>query len=61
MLEAFNHPYFAVGDSKIQNDMIDEMRQWLDDFKEVEREIAISGLTKVNPLPSITRMTNVML
>lgn len=27
--------------------MIDEMRHWLDDFEEVEKEIALSGLTKV--------------
>lgn len=28
--------------------MIDEMRHWLDDFEEVEKEIALSGLTKVD-------------
>lgn len=48
ILEAFHHPYYATGKSEIQNRMIDEMRHWLDDFEEVEKEIALSGLTKVD-------------
>ncbi|THG93412.1 hypothetical protein EW145_g8383, partial [Phellinidium pouzarii] len=46
VLKSFFHPYYASGSSAIQNDMLDSIRQWLDDHTEDEREVMLSSLTK---------------
>ncbi|KAH8117108.1 heterokaryon incompatibility Het-C [Phellopilus nigrolimitatus] len=46
ILEAFFHPYYATGTSKVQNAMLGAMQQWLDGFDPDDRELVLLGLTK---------------
>ncbi|KAF5310722.1 hypothetical protein D9619_007668 [Psilocybe cf. subviscida] len=45
ILEAFHHPYYAVGHSAIQNKMFDHMQRWVGELGDEANEI-ISLLTK---------------
>ncbi|KAF5375096.1 hypothetical protein D9758_000522 [Tetrapyrgos nigripes] len=46
ILEAFHHPYYAEGNSKIQNHMFEAMEQWFRDLGSEESEQTIEALTK---------------
>ncbi|KAH8120007.1 Het-C-domain-containing protein [Phellopilus nigrolimitatus] len=46
ILEAFHHPYYATGDSQIQNSMMDQMQRWIGGLGEDERRQTIEALTK---------------
>lgn len=46
VLEAFHHPYYATGKSKVQNDMIVCLRDWVDEHG-VDKLVLIDALTKV--------------
>ncbi len=47
ILEAFHHPYYATGQSRIQNTMFEEMERWLGGLGEDEARQTIEALTKV--------------
>ncbi|KAL5529525.1 hypothetical protein ACEPAG_5510 [Sanghuangporus baumii] len=46
VLAAFFHPYFMSEKSKIQNQMINAMQAWLDEFQGEDRNSLLSSLTK---------------
>ncbi|KAF9442817.1 heterokaryon incompatibility Het-C [Macrolepiota fuliginosa MF-IS2] len=46
ILEAFHHPYYATGDSQIQNQMFEHMQMWLDGLGPGEAGQVIERLTK---------------
>ncbi|KAF8337987.1 uncharacterized protein EI90DRAFT_3118447 [Cantharellus anzutake] len=46
VLEAFHHPYYASGRSRVQKDMEDELRRWVDGLSSDERETILNNLTK---------------
>ena len=46
-MEAFHHPYFNVGRSRIQQEMFEEMERWIGSMDPEEAERVIQALTKV--------------
>lgn len=46
ILEAFHHPYYATGRSRIQNAMMDQMQRWFGGLGESEGSEIIQALTK---------------
>ncbi|KIP11709.1 hypothetical protein PHLGIDRAFT_27734 [Phlebiopsis gigantea 11061_1 CR5-6] len=46
ILEAFHHPYFNTGRSRIQADMFEEMKRWINDLDREESERILGSLTK---------------
>ncbi|PFH52311.1 hypothetical protein AMATHDRAFT_46432 [Amanita thiersii Skay4041] len=46
ILEAFHHPYYATGQSRIQNKMFEEMEKWIGGLGSGEAENTIRALTK---------------
>ncbi|KAL5511341.1 hypothetical protein ACEPAH_4557 [Sanghuangporus vaninii] len=46
VLTTFYHPYFMSEKSKIQNQMINAMQAWLDEFQGEDRDSLLSSLTK---------------
>ena len=47
ILEAFHHPYYHVGRSRIQQEMFEEMEKWIGGLGPEEAERIIECLTKV--------------
>ena len=47
ILEAFHHPYFNTGRSRIQEEMFEEMKRWISSMEQEESERIIESLTKV--------------
>jgi hypothetical protein len=47
ILEAFHHPYYNTGRSRIQQDMFNEMERWFRDLDQEEAQNILEGLTKV--------------
>ena len=47
ILEAFHHPYYADGRSRIQEEMIQGLQQWIQGLDGEEAENIIQSLTKV--------------
>lgn len=52
MLEAFHHPYFNVGRSRIQDDMFRTLERWVNELE--DREHIIGALTKVRPYRTLS-------
>ena len=50
ILEAFHHPYYNTGRSRIQQDMFNEMERWFRDLDQEEAENILQGLTSVRYL-----------
>ncbi|OCB88893.1 Het-C-domain-containing protein [Sanghuangporus baumii] len=48
VLATFYHPYFKSEKSKIQNQMINAMQTWLDEFQGEDRDSLLLSLTKVS-------------
>ncbi|KZW01792.1 heterokaryon incompatibility Het-C [Exidia glandulosa HHB12029] len=46
ILEAFHHPYYATGNSRIQNDMAQELQNWVSSLDPEQADQIIAGLTK---------------
>lgn len=46
ILEAFHHPYFAMGHSKVQNDMAQELQNWVSSLDGEQLQLVLQGLTK---------------
>ena len=46
-MEAFHHPYFNVGRSRIQQEMFEEMERWIGSMDPEEADRVIQALTKV--------------
>ena len=47
ILEAFHHPYYNTGRSRIQQEMFDEMEKWFNGLGAEGGERVIDALTKV--------------
>ncbi|KAI0815377.1 heterokaryon incompatibility protein Het-C-domain-containing protein [Irpex lacteus] len=46
ILEAFHHPYYNTGRSRIQQDMFNEMERWFRDLDQDDAERTLQALTK---------------
>jgi (2Fe-2S) ferredoxin len=47
ILEAFHHPYYAMGNSQIQNKMFERMEMWFGGLGPEDASQVIQRLTKV--------------
>ncbi|KAK9898368.1 Het-C-domain-containing protein [Cystobasidium minutum MCA 4210] len=46
ILQALHHPYFALGDSEVQTQMLNAVRAWIDGMDSTQRNKVINSLTK---------------
>jgi hypothetical protein len=50
ILEAFHHPYYATGNSRIQSEMFETMDKWIGGMGQSEARAIIQQLTKASPI-----------